>query len=480
MNVSFQGLIDPLAASDPSAAIGLTAPAEGESIAIVSAAEEVDANFDAALAILFPVAAEDQRLDTPLQVTDSESTNSRFGDEAAVASNSGLPLTTARAERPRSTGTISAPIDPSAAQQESRSTRLLPASNQLEDDAEPASFPSVHAHRSETPAAPVELASDGPKIGGTSAGVASSDPRSVGDAVASVTVRSPSPSSSATDVDRKGLAARRVTAPRETVQLENDAGSLGVRSTKAVDQPASPREPGVSGGAVETANNLAQDVPPPADPTSGLDSRMAETDAPVRDLITEPGSGTNSSDTAELRASSERDTTSSSQAFTPGIVPNAPSRAAQASRSVDVDVVAQTRSIPQQLATHIVAARQVLDGGTLKVEVTLDPPELGRVSVELADGNEQLTARVLAADPTTLRTIQTDLPILLDSLQEAGVSVDAFEFGDLQSDTNAEREDERAAATAPGPPLETASGEEVEQSAEPRLSASVSTVDIIV
>ena len=78
----------------------------------------------------------------------------------------------------------------------------------------------------------------------------------------------------------------------------------------------------------------------------------------------------------------------------------------------------------RQIANHIVSSRQVNDAGSTKIEVTLDPPELGRVSIQLAETNDRVTVRVLAIEPATLNSIKADLNTLVENLREAGIDVE--------------------------------------------------------
>jgi flagellar hook-length control protein FliK len=115
-----------------------------------------------------------------------------------------------------------------------------------------------------------------------------------------------------------------------------------------------------------------------------------------------------------------------------GTVGFSPDASSLAAGPADATINArQPPSIPSQLKEHIVAAHQHHDADGTRLEVTLDPPELGRVVIELASVEEQLTARLTAAEPATLHAIRTGLPALLDALADAGLNFDNFQLGNF-------------------------------------------------
>ncbi len=111
----------------------------------------------------------------------------------------------------------------------------------------------------------------------------------------------------------------------------------------------------------------------------------------------------------------------------------------------------RTRPLPQQLADHIISARREASLGSARIEITLDPPELGRVFIEITNAQDRLSARLLVADPTTLQSVRAELPTLLDSLADAGLTIDEFEFGqfhDAQTSSSETDDQERSGEQA--------------------------------
>ena len=77
--------------------------------------------------------------------------------------------------------------------------------------------------------------------------------------------------------------------------------------------------------------------------------------------------------------------------------------------------------ITEQVATHLTSARIIRGVDKQEVTITLDPPRLGTISLEIVENNDGLTARVTAAEPIALQTLQSNLSSLLDSLEQAGI-----------------------------------------------------------
>jgi len=97
-------------------------------------------------------------------------------------------------------------------------------------------------------------------------------------------------------------------------------------------------------------------------------------------------------------------------------------------------------SITNQVTDHIVSAKQSSQDGQSQIEIVLDPPELGRVKIELTSRNDQLDARLIVSDAATLDAIKDNLPRLMDSLGDAGLSLDGFQ---LEGSSPDEAEDQR-------------------------------------
>lgn len=125
------------------------------------------------------------------------------------------------------------------------------------------------------------------------------------------------------------------------------------------------------------------------------------------------------------------DSNSSSQAtMEPIVAANADVNASRMQPAQTVKVSeAMEVPIAEQVASHIASARLVKSEGKQELTITLDPPRLGTISLEIVDSNNVLVAKVTAAEPVALQTLQANLSSLLDSLERAGIEFDKFEFG---------------------------------------------------
>ena len=61
-----------------------------------------------------------------------------------------------------------------------------------------------------------------------------------------------------------------------------------------------------------------------------------------------------------------------------------------------------------------------------RIEIELDPPELGRLSIELTDSDRGIIARIVTNRETTATLVDSQLAHLRQSLHDAGVNVRDF------------------------------------------------------
>lgn len=97
--------------------------------------------------------------------------------------------------------------------------------------------------------------------------------------------------------------------------------------------------------------------------------------------------------------------------------------------------------------------RSLTDTETQRLQVRLDPPELGRVLIDVSSGEEGLTARISAVDPTARIALAEELPALRSALADAGIdeididlSSDDSAFGQQDADPQGEDFDPRRAS----------------------------------
>lgn len=89
--------------------------------------------------------------------------------------------------------------------------------------------------------------------------------------------------------------------------------------------------------------------------------------------------------------------------------------------------VAQTPAV--QLADEIVTQARVLDrDGAVEFQLQLDPPELGRVRVNLLASGDEIHGQVIVADDAVRRMIETHLPDLRQRLEAAGLNIQRFDI----------------------------------------------------
>lgn len=100
-------------------------------------------------------------------------------------------------------------------------------------------------------------------------------------------------------------------------------------------------------------------------------------------------------------------------------------------------------SIAEQVSNHIVASKISQKGESRQLEIRLDPPELGSISIEIVETNDRLSAKVSATEPIALQALQSNLSHLFDSLDQAGVEFDKLEFAQHQ-DGNQQHEDRQS------------------------------------
>lgn len=81
-----------------------------------------------------------------------------------------------------------------------------------------------------------------------------------------------------------------------------------------------------------------------------------------------------------------------------------------------------------QVSDHIVKAHQSMEAGLARLEITLDPPELGRITIELRETDDQLAGKLIVSDPVTLESIKQSVPSMMDSLLDAGLDFENLEL----------------------------------------------------
>lgn len=88
-------------------------------------------------------------------------------------------------------------------------------------------------------------------------------------------------------------------------------------------------------------------------------------------------------------------------------------------------------AMPQQIAQHIAASlpRPVSDMGSGTLELALDPPELGRVRISLAETGGVMTLSIVADRPETAELMRRHMDILAQEFSRAGLDAPSVRVG---------------------------------------------------
>jgi flagellar hook-length control protein FliK len=150
---------------------------------------------------------------------------------------------------------------------------------------------------------------------------------------------------------------------------------------------------------------------PQSDPLSMPES-VAALQAKVEELVADSDASSTNQPAADAIVAQNSD---------PNVSRMQPAQAVKISEAIEVPIA-------EQVASHIASARLVKSEGKQELTITLDPPRLGTISLEIVDSNDVLVAKVTAAEPVALQALQSNLSSLLDSLEQAGIEFDKFEF----------------------------------------------------
>lgn len=93
-----------------------------------------------------------------------------------------------------------------------------------------------------------------------------------------------------------------------------------------------------------------------------------------------------------------------------------------------------TANIRNQVSSSVLSARLEGKSGGHRMEIKLDPPELGKISIEFIGKDNELSARIQAAEPATLTALRADLPALVETLEDAGIVLDEFHLNQSSDD----------------------------------------------
>jgi flagellar hook-length control protein FliK len=232
------------------------------------------------------------------------------------------------------------------------------------------------------------------------------------------------------------VAATAVQAPlaaKEVARASNGPG--GASSQKAADNGTSAAINAADATAADhtgAADAPTRDAPPPAN-SAQADAAPAFNPAGAQSIAVEPRQAASArSKDAELSAPSTTNaplTIDGSAAATTAVSP-ASSASASASQSVAPAPTASTGTAVPLVGLGVEIAARALAGKN-RFDISLDPPELGRISVRLEVSRDgAVTSHVVADRADTLNLLRRDAPDLQRALQDAGLktSDNALQF----------------------------------------------------
>jgi flagellar hook-length control protein FliK len=252
--------------------------------------------------------------------------------------------------------------------------------------------------------------------------------------VAAITVGGPTAAAGATDADDdaltigddKGAKPGDHAAPASTPDvgptLPTQAGATGTTGTAAGSTAGADTLPDGAADAALLPTGRPANPASASDqlnvlPTAGTDPTIAATAALI--APSDDGGDARNHDVATGSADSPAST---------GMVVAAPTAGAAASATSDRTSNAASVAVPlSEVAVTIATQAQ---SGKSRFEIRLDPPDLGRIDVQLSvDSGGNVSSRIVAERPETLDLLRRDAPQLERALQNAGLnSGDGLQF----------------------------------------------------
>ena len=195
--------------------------------------------------------------------------------------------------------------------------------------------------------------------------------------------------------------------------------------------------------AANRSSSLPADTPSATDPV------------PAPDPSTAPAMHTEEAQ-VDLPAGSDIDTSAVENLGTiedaGSATPTSDTASIETSRTGSRPSAAVAGSVTKQVSEHVVRASQTVEAGHTKLEVTLDPPELGKITIELTSGDDQqISAKLIVSEAATLETLRDTGQNILDTLAEAGLSLGDFQLESSTPHDQHPSQDENAQVVVQGP-----------------------------
>ncbi|HUC52200.1 MAG TPA: flagellar hook-length control protein FliK [Xanthobacteraceae bacterium] len=190
-------------------------------------------------------------------------------------------------------------------------------------------------------------------------------------------------------------------------------------AANAASNPSSARSPTASDAGAQAPANLQQML----NQTDGNATQADTSGQAGTTAITTHGGGASTTGSTDSAGSASQAAGAAAKAVT-GNVPTFGVVAANvAATSQTVAPAANAATTPTvSLAGLPVAIASRAQAGSSQFDIRLDPPELGRIEVQLSvDGNGQVTSHITADRQDTLNLLQNQQPQLQQALEQAGL-----------------------------------------------------------
>ena len=230
------------------------------------------------------------------------------------------------------------------------------------------------------------------------------------------------------------VAVAAVPAPAVTITPAKSQGNQAAPTPGKIAASAAGQQAQAPAMFDQAATTAAADAAKPD--TAGLAPAQGDSDKPAvaspRDLATAPSRASTQASTATLATDAQAaapQTTGDAARQPPLIVPssdasqtaaNTTTTAASAAPATQTTQAAPAAVVPiSGVAVEIASMAQA---GNNRLEIRLDPPELGRIEVRLdVDRDGRVTSRLIADRSDTLNLLQSDSSGLERALQNAGL-----------------------------------------------------------
>jgi flagellar hook-length control protein FliK len=210
---------------------------------------------------------------------------------------------------------------------------------------------------------------------------------------------------------RPAPAASLLDAP-ESVGLETRLGPAGLATDSAADRARSPLAVAADAGqAANLADTTADAAGKPASPPP------LETAASLRESLTERGPDAAATPTNSFAAI---------HAAALANLRGEPTQAAQAPLPIHVATPADSPAWPEEVGHRV---SWMVGQHESQAELTLTPPQLGKIEVSITISGDQTSAQFVTATPAARELIEQSLPRLREILEQSGISLGQTDVG---------------------------------------------------